>query len=604
MIRTIRSRVRSRSLISVALLAVTLAFPSQVVVQAAEGDLDATFGTGGKLTIDVIPNDSGDEAAAVAALPDGRIIVAGTAISFGNPFRFAVLRLHSNGAIDTTFGVNGRALVGFPGSVDDRAHALAIQSDGKIVVAGTTSPVGTQNFAVARLNGNGSLDTTFGSGGLVSADFGDAESAAAVALQSDGRIIVGGQRSDGISLDFALARFNTDGSLDTSFDGDGRVTTTFVDTPDSVDLVTSVGVQADGRIVAAGLSNPSTGGSSGNAFALTRYTSNGALDPTFGVGGKVTTQFGAGDFVTIARALVIQPNGRILLAGSATRPTQVTDFTLARYETNGTLDPAFGAGGIVMTDIGVSTDDQAAAVALQPDGRIVVAGSSGSATGLDFAVARYEPNGNLDTSFGTGGTVTTDIDNSVDRATGMAIQPDGGILVVGSLLQFPALRFDIALARYDGPPPHDLTFFPRGRDLPGTSGPLTMRQDAPPQRIVLASGPAGQSWLSEPVVNGAFLAGSTFVFQVPCVGFSLPKAIRVSTTDASGANEQVLGETSLPFTEPCFISPLKIDVPVATPSIVANRRLKLTVRPLTATPVPVVVGNGTFLRATNFVGVP
>jgi len=590
MIRTIRSRVRSRSPISVALLAVTLAFPSQIVVQAGEGDLDTTFGTGGKVTIDIAPG-SFDEAGAVAVLPDGRIILGSSTFANGH-FQMVLTRLRPDGVIDTGFGVNGHATAAFPGSQGERATALTIQSDGKIVVAGSTG----SDFAVVRFASDGSLDTTFGTGGLASSDLGGQDRGFAVVLQSDGKIVVAGERLVGTSLDFAVVRYSTNGSLDTSSDGDGVVTTTFAAAPDSFDSARAVNVQADGRIVVAGSSNL--------AFALARYTSNGALDTTFGIGGLVTTDLAIDNFVSGATDLIIQPDGHVLAGGTGTGPSRFSSFALIRYEADGSLDTAFGTGGSVLTPIGAGTSNsRIVGIAVQADGKIVAAGNRDAGTGLDFAAARYEANGDLDTSFGVGGTVVTDINSSSDRATGMALQPDGRLLVVGTTNQFLPV-FDIGLVRYEGPPPHDLTFFPRGRDLPGTSGPLTMTQKAPPLRLVFASGPAGQSWLSDPVVNGAFVAGATVTYQVPCVGFRLPQAVRVSTTDAAGANEQVLGETSLPDSEPCFLSPTRIDVAVTVPATVSKRRLKLTVRPLSATPVVVTTGANTFLRATNFVGVP
>ncbi|MFH1140349.1 MAG: delta-60 repeat domain-containing protein, partial [Chloroflexota bacterium] len=265
--------------------------------------------------------------------------------------------------------------------------------------------------ALARCNADGSLDTSFGIGGKMTTDFGDSgDFVGLVAIQSDGKIVAAGQ-SD---YDFALARFNADGSLDTTFGTSGKVTTDF----GGDDAGESMAIQSDGAIVMVGWSN-----AGGNAdFALARYNANGSLDTSFGTGGKVTTDFGGNSH---GLSVAIQGDGRIVVSGNAVVGSP-SDFALARYNANGSLDTTFGAGGKVTTDFGgAGGADSGNSVAIQSDGRIVVAGFSNAGGFNDFALARYNANGILDTTFGTGGKVTTDFEGD-DVGSSVAIQSTAG----------------------------------------------------------------------------------------------------------------------------------------------------------------------------------
>src|SRR6266536_426685 len=323
------------------------------------------------------------------------------------------------GDLDPSFGSSGKVTTDFGGS--DAASAVAIQTDGRIVAAGRS---GSGDFALARYNVDGSLDPTFGSSGMVMTDFGGSDAASAVAIQPDGRIVTAGRSGSG---DFALARYNADGSLDPSFGSGGKVTTDF----GGFDLALGVALQSDAKIVAAG-----QGGSSFD-FALARYNADGSLDTSFGSGGIVTTDFGFGS--GFGGALAIQSDGKIVAAGRAG-----SDFVVARYNGDCSPDASFGSGGIVTTDFGGLLFDAAFAVALQSNGKIVVAGSA-LGTSADFALARYTTDGNLDASFGSGGKVTTDF-GGFDVASGVALQADGKIIAAGQ----GGSGSDFALARYQG----------------------------------------------------------------------------------------------------------------------------------------------------------
>jgi uncharacterized delta-60 repeat protein len=369
------------------------------------------------------------------------------------------------GGLDSSFGVGGKVTTHFPGG-DDAGNAVAIQPDGKIIVAGKTLGADPDHrfqfdFALARYNRDGTLDSTFGGDGKVTTDFlGECETeeidicgsdiAYAVAVQPDGRIVVAGDTmvfgidplKGAINRDFALARYNADGTLDTTFGGDGKVTTDVTGNPDprevSLDIVFSLGIQADGRIVAAGL----TLGGLNHGLALARYDADGTLDASFGGDGLVTSWEGA-----FVRGLALQADGGIVVAG-AISASGSGDFALARYTADGALDETFGEDGKVTTDFADGSDDGATSVAIQSDGRIVAAGAGPGEDGADFALARYNVDGTLDSRFGGGGKVSTDF-LDFDAAQAVAIQSDGRIVAAGGASARTRRAGGFALARYN-----------------------------------------------------------------------------------------------------------------------------------------------------------
>ncbi|MEH2403919.1 DUF4347 domain-containing protein, partial [Nostoc sp.] len=362
---------------------------------------DTSFSSDGKVTTDLgfIAIDIGRS---VALQSNGKIIVAGD--SNGD---FALVRYNTDGSLDTTFSSDGKVTTGFGLLTTDIGYSLAIQADGKIIVAGTDG----SDFALARYNSDGSLDTTFSSDGKVTTSFGllTTDIGHSVAIQADGKIIVAG--TDG--NDFALARYNTNGSLDTTFSSDGKVTTDlgFI----AVDIGYTTAVQADGKILVAGVSN--------GDFALVRYNSDGSLDTTFSSDGKVTTDFGLLTIDSIY-SLVVQADGKILVAGQSNG-----DFALARYNSDGSLDTSFSSDGKVTTDFGLLPNEIVYSLAVQPDGKILAAGVSNN----DFALVRYNSDGSIDTTFDNDGKVSTDLGLlTVDIAYGLVQQPDGKIIVAGT----------------------------------------------------------------------------------------------------------------------------------------------------------------------------
>lgn len=418
---------------------IALIFPH--ALHGASGDLDPSFGSAGKVTTKTV-----GPLTSIVLQPDGRIVVAG---QVGADFNVA--RYNSDGSLDPTFGIGGQITINLG------AHALALQPDGKIVVAGAGPSISNpfdvfrSDAALARYNPDGTLDATFGSGGRVSTHFSDADAslnsdANALSLQPDGKIVAT-VRADAVPFFclrdcsakflFVLIRYNPDGSLDRAFGSVGTAT---------LDLgPNALALQPDGKFVVAG--------EVGSDFAVARYNPDGNRDPTFASGGTVTTDFGATDF---GNALTVEPDGKIVVVGESNAGGVSSHFALARYNPDGSLDPTFGSGGKVATVF--SGRDVANALALQRDGKFIVAGHTGilavpgdplTVVGSDFAVARYNPDGSLDQTFGTGGKVTTDFGN-VDFANALALQPDGRILVAGSTAEPPFFFHTAALARYQG----------------------------------------------------------------------------------------------------------------------------------------------------------
>lgn len=359
--------------------------------------------------------------------------------------------LGADGDLDPTFGKEGKVFTSF-GYPSQAGTAMAIDPGGRIVVAGFTfDATANIDFGVARYLPDGSLDPTFGSGGFVATDFfGGEDIPGGVAIQPDGRIVVAGSATQGFNYDFALVRYNVDGTLDGSFDGDGRVTTDFFGPTGNGDIASAVAIQPDGKIVIAG-------------SALVRYTSDGVLDSTFGVGGFVnTTVFGEG-FGSFALAL--QPDRNIVVAGAFAQTGSPTadDWLLARYDSLGNPDLSFGTNGSVKTDF-FGRGDVARALALLPDGRIVAAGSAGEAgaPGAVFAVARYLENGTPDPTFDGDGRRTSNLDGFDEVAYGVAVQTDGKLVLAGTAAN-PDFTLDFALVRYDVNGSEDSSFGALGR---------------------------------------------------------------------------------------------------------------------------------------------
>jgi len=356
------------------------------------------------------------------------------------------------GLLDPSFDTDGLVTTEFGN--DDFGMDVVIQPDGKIVMAGRTGASNIFDFAVARYNQEGSPDLTFNSSGRATTDFnGRDDRATSVAIQTDGKIVVFGI-ADSVATfyDFALARYNPDGSLDTTFNGDGRVTTDF---GGSSDYGYDVAIQPDGKIIVAGSAYDLV---TDEDFALVRYNPDGSLDASFGGDGRVTTDLGSVD--EEIHALILQPDGKIIVVGNAFSTSNYNNFAMARYNPDGSLDATFGTSGLVTTDFNHSAD-WAVDVALTQDGKIVAAGYSIFHPYYIFSLARYNPDGSLDITFDGDGRVTTDFGAQDDFGSDVMVQPDGKIVVAGR--SRGVSTYDFALARYNHDGSLDTTLDGDGR---------------------------------------------------------------------------------------------------------------------------------------------
>ncbi len=443
--------------------------------------LDKSFGTNGTVRDYFPTGDSlSDQASSVAIQSDGKIVVGGTSLD-ETAAAFALARFDTSGNLDPTFGSGG-----FVRSTDDGwlGHSMVIQPDGKIVVAGNAvfgnaSGFLTVAFGLKRFNANGTPDVTFGTDGasylfimsLPPIEGLSSNNANSVALQSDGKLVVAGSYVDTINggrVAFTIARFDSNGSVDNSFGSNGHVRNFIVGGDSILDVANSVAIQSNGKIVAVGTSYnpfPSSGGVV--SIALARYDTNGTPDTTFGVNGTVRVAIPGGqDFDDEAYSMAIQPDGKILVGGFSDKNPGIgssagIEFAVARFDSSGTLDNSFGSGGAATTYIagGDSSSDKAYGLALQSDGKIVLAGSTYFTAGngeYAFGVARFNSDGTLDNSFGTNGSALTVFpggDSTDDEARAVAVQSNGKVVVAGysfgNSLFYPLYSgYAFALARY------------------------------------------------------------------------------------------------------------------------------------------------------------
>lgn len=380
-----------------------------------QGDFDTTFGSIGLVTTSLRTED---HAYGVAVQTDGKIVAAGQTYGFPNTSGM-IVRYNTDGTLDSTFDGDGIATL--PSA---RLTDVVIQNDGKIVVVGWGASGGAQegNYMLARFTTSGALDTTFDTDGVVITDLGGSDFASAIALASDGKLVVAGLKDFSV---WAIVRYTTTGALDTTFDVDGIAITSSINAFQPPD----VAVYTDGRVVVVGSPD------------VIRYQSNGAIDLTFGGGDGRVPVFG--------RAVAIEGGGKIVVGGGNNDPGGRFDFAVTRLQIDGTLDTSFGTGGTVQTDFGYAppvspgnesyTTDTLRDIVLQPNGKIVAVGNvaSNQYSGSEpthTAVVRYTANGVLDTTFNGNGIVRTNFpfNDVVDFAEAVALQSDGNIIVAGA----------------------------------------------------------------------------------------------------------------------------------------------------------------------------
>lgn len=415
-------RVRALRLAVAAAVCVGTVGFSPTPALAADGDLDSGFGSGGTLTT-FFP--VGSYANAVAIQPDGKIVAVGAAAGPSLTGEFAVARYETDGTLDTAFSEDGMLTTPIAGGGDE-ARSVAIQPNGRIVVAGIDS---RRRFAVVRHLADGSLDPSFDGNGIVRTNLTSGEDLAYdVAIQPDGKIVVVGSAGPNAPRS-AIVRYRPGGGLDRAFGDRGIIVA-----DRGWSTARSVVLQPDGRIVVAGY---------GGGIRLERFRPSGRRDRSFGGDGVVDDV----DGMIFPLAVALQDDGRIVVAGA----WDIFEVGLARFTTDGALDPTFGVDGLVHHAWSTGGEQAIDALVIQDDGRIVAVGSSGPHEFGDpgewrFVLTRYEADGTLDTTWGTAGEVVTDFLGG-GSVNGAAAQPDGNIVVVGGAgdpEQFALARYLVA----------------------------------------------------------------------------------------------------------------------------------------------------------------
>jgi uncharacterized delta-60 repeat protein len=362
---------------------------------------------------------------AVAVQPDGKIVIAGLVGSSA-----LVVRLNPNGSPDLTFGNLGAVSIPVAGGMT--TSGVALQTDGKILICGNTGSVSSGEMIVVRLNPGGTVDTSFNSTGIKLINFGPGgDEAAGIAIDSFNRIVVVGTANVSTNaFDLAIVRLLPDGSDDSSFDSDGRAT---LNTGSDFETLRAVRIQPDGRIVAAGYRF--TDFTAFDDFVVTRFNENGSPDLTFNSIGWTRTPVGTS--TDLARTLSLQSDGKIVVAGETTVPGFPNRIAVVRYLTSGALDPSFGSGGIVTTQIGTGSNG-AFFSEIQTDGRIFVGGYTTINGRRAFTVIRYATDGTLSLAdqlgalWGNNGVAVIDVTPGDDTIIGFRFDPNGNLVAVGS----------------------------------------------------------------------------------------------------------------------------------------------------------------------------
>lgn len=431
---------------------------SSVARLNANGKIDSGFGNNGTQIINFIPSS-------VVVQSDGKIVTGGSFFTSNSDFYFAVARFNTNGFPDNTFNGNGQVTTNFGLNPDPRnesefdvANSVAIQADGKIIAGGTVHTASGYNFALARYNTDGSLDNTFDGDGKQTTAFGSSDKGNSLAIQSDNKILLAGYSSNGVTNLFAVARYNTDGTPDNSFNGNGKQT---INVNSDATVANSISLQSTGKIIIAG----NTLNGSLNDFAVARLNNDGTVDNSFNGDGIVTTDINSSD--DYANSVAIQSDDKILVEGYTTAGP-VVDFAVVRYDTDGNPDDTFGNNGKLAGDP-KQGKTQFFTTAIQQDGKIIAGGATWNGNDLDFALVRYNTNGTLDNTFSEDGKQTTDFDGNNEYGMSLAIQKDGKIILAGYTFDTNQNNY-FAIARYNADGTPDNTFNGNGKLIISISG--------------------------------------------------------------------------------------------------------------------------------------
>lgn len=512
----------ARRATALTLLLLPLLAPPQIL--ALPGDLDPTFGAGGKVLVH-FSEYVGERGHGVLIQSTGKILLGGES-NYGD----AVARFNPNGTLDGTFGSGGKFYQythGFP-------SAMVLAADDKFIMAGGSMLAGItrEYFYMRRYNRDGTVDSTFGSGGAVATDMGDYAFALDAAIQKDGKIVLAGPSQRGTDQHFGVVRYNPDGSLDASF-GSGGVVTTDLGRPR--ERCSSVAFQTDGKILVAGYSETD---SSDARFAVVRYLTNGILDPSFNGNGKVTSSFGND---SEAFGLAVQNDGKILLGGWVN-----FQFALVRYNTDGTLDTSFGAAGTGLVTKRVGSWDTWTKIGVQPDGKILAVGQT--ATTGHLVVARYNSDGRLDPAFGANGSVLVALGSQASEAGALALQRDGKLLVAGSAWNTTSPYSDVALARFE----NDAV------EPPTVSCPLPaiVDCDQPAEVTALVHNPGGLALAVVWTLNGQLVQTNT----LPATNASADEVVSFTAELPLGTNAVAVSVTdTLNHGDACSTSVIVVD---------------------------------------------
>ena len=414
---------------------------------ATDGILDTTFGTGGKVTSSVT-GSSVDVGNAMAIASDGSIFVAG---STGTSLDFVIAKYTSSGQLDTSFGTTGFSVVDI-GSAYDSASSITVLPSNSILIGGTTGSGSSENFALIKLLSNGTLDTSFGTSGKVTTNFtgNNRDSSQGMAISRNGEIYLSGLVSTAGAIDFGVAKYTALGALDQTFSGDGLLT---IDVPNSngvsdTDDAHAIALHPDGSIILGGYYDGTP-----VVSTLVKISASGVLDSTFDQDGKVSTDFFSGYSEQI-NAIAVSLSGDIYVAGDGYNPDgSNTNFFVGKYTSTGALDLTFSSDGKAYADFFGGTD-VATSVAVLADGTVLAGGTiTATDTRNDFGLVKFTAAGLVDTSFGTNGKVTTSFSIGHDVATAMGITLSGSIILGGYSGYSAGISGDFAVVKYSGSTP-------------------------------------------------------------------------------------------------------------------------------------------------------
>ena len=392
---------------------------------SSRGELDYGFSPPSGYGAHYVGSGNRDRATELELTSDGRLVMAGYTHNGANN-DLLVMRFLADGSPDPSFG-NGQGYVVFGGRGDQMALGLALQGDQKIVVTGRTSASGGNDVLTLRLNADGSLDTSFGQGGIAiySGGAGGTDTGRAVEIMPDGHILVAGEFSNGANKDAVVLRYLADGGLDTSFGQGGMAS--YAGKGRTDDWAFDLALQSDGRILVTGGASPGQT----EDIMLWRLNPNGSTDETFGSGGMATWA-GPGGLRDYGNAIAMDPQGRILVAG-ADDDGQSYNIVLLAFLEDGGIDPTFGRGGAAQYASAASGYDYAWGLAVEADGRILVSGVGAGEFGETPTISCFLPDGTLDTSFANGGVFRLSAADRSGRAYDLAVQDNGGVVSAGFL---------------------------------------------------------------------------------------------------------------------------------------------------------------------------